>query len=145
MLWLDPTRKLVEKASFRGNYVPHGPYYKHHDFVTLSVLRNNVRYVEYLNPDGSLLGVRAPKPKSRPSTLEPNETTWFITYSGKNFKVNVDPATGLAQEINLVPKNLHQAEKDRHCLTSQEVSMGGIHFLVFLGANGDILGAELDR
>lgn len=61
-VWLNPEGTVVKRASLgRGNYVPHGSYYRFHHFITRSVVREGLRFVEYIKSDGTILGVRAPR------------------------------------------------------------------------------------
>ncbi|XP_033212024.1 uncharacterized protein LOC117169656 [Belonocnema kinseyi] len=140
-LWLDSTQAIVLKADFEGNYAPSGTlYFDSHNFLIRLLYLDGLKVVGYINQDGTLLGVRAPKPNAGSRIVEPNESTWYISYSAKKFKIKINPATENVLGITLMPRNVHEAEH-----TPEKVLIGGIRFFVFRGPSGDILGAALHQ
>ncbi|XP_033223747.1 uncharacterized protein LOC117177266 isoform X2 [Belonocnema kinseyi] len=146
-LWLDDTRSLVERASLpKFNNVPNGSYYWTHNFITRSVTCDGLRFVIYIE-DEKVIGARAPRRPQRvnPNALEPNESTWFITYNRKNFKVKKNMQTEEPVSITLMPKNLHRNPAiSRQNLLTNMIAMGGIFFIIYQKRDLTIVGAELD-
>lgn len=62
-VWLNDSKTIILKADYPGHRVPSGRDYATKTFlVRLVMLERGLQIVEYVNQDGTLMAVRAPRP-----------------------------------------------------------------------------------
>ncbi|XP_033212080.1 uncharacterized protein LOC117169699 [Belonocnema kinseyi] len=136
-VWLDDSKTRILKANYPENHRPTGRDYATTTFlVRLGTISGSLKIVEYIKPDGTLIGVRAPRPTTA-NVMEPNSRQCFIVYYGKYFRVTYDPPS-----ITLA----NEEEADNVSSRKGEiVNFDGFEFLVLRGIppKEEVTGAQL--
>lgn len=85
--------------------------------------------------------------QDHPCCLNPDETKWYITYGGLDYKVKDTSGPGYVQGIQLLPANIipTQEFRDAHDVKTVPVKFAGLYFLLHIRRDIDkIVGAQLD-
>ncbi|XP_033213732.1 uncharacterized protein LOC117170802 [Belonocnema kinseyi] len=147
-LWLDPrNRRTVVRADFATNIVPTPQFVASNKFymklTNIGDHRGNFTVVGYFWDDDVLFGVRAPNPYAYSRFfLEPSASQWFIIYSGRAFKVQTNPHTGMVESVSLFPENVHERPENQRDLKRLYYGMGGVNFWIFYIPRRGYLGAQ---